>query len=101
MAPSQITSKLPGISRVSNCKKRTTSGPLYEWSWVCIKSLPSGVMPPITDQMVTAQFDAQGGRLSPWCIRANCHWQQVKRGLNYEDDGAHFGLALFFSSSIP
>jgi hemoglobin-like flavoprotein len=27
VAPSQITSKLPGISRKSNCKKRTTSGP--------------------------------------------------------------------------
>jgi hypothetical protein len=47
---SQITSSLPGLLRESICKKRTTSGPLYEWSWNRMNIRPSGVRPPMADR---------------------------------------------------
>jgi hypothetical protein len=50
-------------------------------------------------EMVTGLFDAQYGRLTNWCIRGNCQWQQVKSGFIYENDGALFGGCLFFNAS--
>lgn len=49
-------------------------------------------------KMVSAQLDAQDGRLPLWRIGADRHRQQVKGGLIYKDDGALFALGLFFSS---
>src|SRR5258707_49683 len=99
VAPSQITSSLPGISRVSICKKRTTSGPMSRMVLGLHEDLPVWGNAPNGREMVTSQFDAQDGRLPNRCVGSHCHWQEVKTGLIHKDYRALFVFGLFFSLS--
>jgi hypothetical protein len=99
VAPSQITNKFPEISRVSICKKRTTSGPMSRMILTLHKDLSLRRNTANGREMVTGQFHAQNGCLATRRIRADCHWQQIKSRLVYEYECAFFVFGLFFKAS--
>lgn len=92
--PSQMSRIGPAILRKSMRRKPTTPAASEEAGHTCKKSRPSSVMPLISDQVITGEWNPEHRRLSAGCPRANGQRQQVKSGFIYPDDSSPFLLSL-------